>query len=186
MSSIPPAENIDDPYNHVRDEANSIIDNYFTVEFVAIPPDFDISNYLSLREQAGIFGDFKNVNLSQVRKIADGAKFSPVFSVLNNSSLSIDSCLYFLYVINELGLIVKSIHNPVRTSASSYKDFLEWHNNADGDYMYIRGQTTKRINIVIVNIFPLMNQNVITEAMEIAVKLQEYQLEVDTNLRKFS
>jgi len=191
MSSIPPLKNTntDDCYDHTYDReevVNSRIDNYFTVEFVAIPPDFDISNYLSLREQAGIFGDLKNVNLDQVRKIADGAKFSPVFSVLNNAQLSVESCLYFLYVVNELGLVVKSIHNPIRKSSSSYKGFLSWHNESKGNHMYISGQAVKRINIIIINIFPLMNQDVIDEAMGIAANLQEYQKEVDNNLKKVS
>lgn len=185
MSSIPPPQRNEDHPEEYR-ELSTRIDNYFTVEFVAIPPDFDISNYLSLREQVGIFGDSKNVNLNQVRKIADGVKHSPVFSILNNALLSIESCLYFLYVINELGLVVKSIPNPVRKSASDYKDFLTWYNQADGHYMHINGQDVKRINIVIINIFPLLTQNVIEESMNIATKMQEYQQEVDSNLKRVS
>jgi len=172
--------------NNDHEERTALVADYFTVEFVAIPPDFDISNYLSLREQIGIFGDFKNVNLDQVRKIADGAKYSPVFSILNNAYLNIESCLYFLYVINELGLVVKSIPNPIRKSALDYKNFLKFYSKSDGDYVYINGQVTKRINIVIINIFHLMSQAVIGEAMEIAAKMQEYQLEVDSNLKKVS
>ena len=46
------------------DRRNEAVENYMTIEFVAIPPDFEILAYLSLREQAGIFKtEFVNVTL---------------------------------------------------------------------------------------------------------------------------
>lgn len=179
--------NLDHEYIEEHGEQHHIVENYFTVEFVAIPPDFDISNFLSIREQGGMFGDLEHVNISQVRKIADGVKHSPVFSILNNALLSIDSCLYFLNVVNELGLVVKSIHNPIRSTRSDYKRFLKYYNEYGGkNVIHIRGQDVKRINIVIVNIFPLMSQKVIDEAIGIAGKLQEYQTEVDENIKNLA
>ena len=84
--------NLDNPQDAA--ELNTYIKEYFMVEFVAIPPDFDINNYLTLREQVGQF-DNKDVILNQVKKIADAIKFSPVTSLLNNSlSLTLSFILY--------------------------------------------------------------------------------------------
>lgn len=161
-------------------ELNTHINNYFSIEFVAIPPDFDISNFLSLREQAGIF-KFEEVDLDQVRKIAEGVKYSPVFAVMNNALLSASSCMYFLSVLNDLGLILKSIHNPMRMNGNDYKHFIETY-EAPNRSLHIRGQRVKTLNFIIVNIFPMMSQNVIDEAFEIAQNLQKYQSEVDQKI----
>lgn len=165
-------------WNEIR--SNRRIENYFSIEFVAIPPDFDIVNFLSLREQAGIF-KFKKVDLGQVKKIAMGVQHSPVFAVMNNTALSPSSCMYFLSIVNELGLVLKSIHNPMRKAASDYMDFIEHYEEGRG--AYIRGQEVDRLNFIIVNMFPMMAGDVIDESMTIAQNLQKYQAEVEENMK---
>jgi len=159
------------------DMRNERVKNYITLEFVAIPPDFDIMNYLSLREQAGIFKS-KKVNLKQLQVIAEGVKASPVFAMLNNIRIDPATCLYFLKVIHELDLVLKTLYNPMRDQIDHY---LECFDERDGG-TYIRGQMAETVNFVIVNMFPMMNDDVINESMEIATKLQQYQVEVDKEI----
>ena len=167
-----------------RNELSIYINEYFMVEFVAVPPDFDINNYLTSREQVGQF-DNESVMLSQVKKIADAIKFSPVTSLLNNALLDPKVGMYLLSIFDELGLILKSIPNPLRRSTRSYKDFLKsYSNNRERRHpTHIRGQEAKLVNIVIVNLFPMMNQQVIDESMNIAKNLQEYQSDVDKKMK---
>lgn len=160
-------------------EAAYKVENYHTVEFVAIPPDFDIMSYLSLREQAGIF-KHKNVNTKHLKVIAEGVKSSPVFAMMNNTRISPVTCMYFIKVLKELGLVLKSIHNPLRESLDRFMEEVDEHKH---DYVYVGGQSVKRINFTIVNIFPMMNKDIIDEAMTIAQKLQEYQTELDEKLK---
>ncbi len=162
------------------DEQTPHIENYFSVEFVAIPPNFNLSSFLSMREQAGIF-KFKDINLSQVKKIAMGVQHSPVFAVMNNSLLSPSSCMYFLSIINELGLVLKSIHNPMRKTSYDYQNFIEEYEKGHG--AYIRGQSVDRLNFIIVNIFPMMSGDIIDESMTIAQNLQQYQIEMNDELK---
>ena len=159
------------------DMRNERVKNYVTLEFVAIPPDFDIMNYLSLREQAGVFKT-KKVNLKHLQVIAEGVKASPVFAMLNNIRIEPATCLYFLKVINELDLVLKTLYNPMRDHIDQ---FLEQFDDSSGS-VYIRGQRAETVNFIIVNMFPMMNDDVINEAMQIATKLQAYQVEVDDKI----
>lgn len=158
---------------------NRYVENYMTVEFVAIPPDFDIMNFLSLREQSGIF-NFKNINLKQLKIISEGVKASPVFSILNNVRIDPITCLYFLKVINELGLVLKSIYNPIRKNIDYILNQLD--DQDKHQTINIKRQNVKRVNFTIINLFPLMNEDVIGESLEIAKNLQKYQQEVDEQL----
>ena len=159
------------------DRRNERVKNYVTIEFVAIPPDFDILNYLSLREQAGVF-KHQRVNKKHLEIIAEGVKSSPVFAMLNNIRIDPTSCLYFLKVIHELGLVLKSLYNPMREQIDHY---LEQMDEREGR-VYIRGQMAETVNFVIINIFPMMNDEVINESINIAGQLQKYQTEVEETL----
>jgi len=175
--------NLDDK-QEVR-ELNIKVENYFSIEFVAIPPDFNLESYLSMREQVGIT-EFKDVDIGSVKKIAMAVTHSPVFAVMNNALLSVSSCMYFLHIINELGLVLKTIPNPMRMSGSDYKYFIKNHEQRGKHDIYIRGQEVNHLNFIIVNLFPMMEGDVITEAMTIAQNLQKYQAEVDEKLKSIS
>ena len=158
------------------DRRNEAVENYMTIEFVAIPPDFDILAYLSLREQAGIFKT-KNVDLKQLQVIADGVRMSPVFSMLNNIRIDRSTCLYFLKVIHELDLVLKTVYNPMRTNIDAYLEQFETSRS-----VWIRGQEAKTVNFTIINLFNVMSQEVVDEAMAIAKKLQDEQTATNERL----
>ncbi len=141
------------------DNRNARVQNYMIIEFVAIPPDFDIANHLSLREQAGIF-DMKKINTNHLSIIADGVKASPVFSMLNNIRIAPVTCLYFLKVIHELHLVLKTLYNPLREQMDYYLKTL----NEGKTSIYIKGQVAERMNFTIINIFPMMNENTINDS----------------------
>lgn len=164
------------------DRQNEIVENYMTLEFVAIPPDFDIMNHLSLREQGGIF-ESTHVNLKHLNIIADGVKSSPVFAMLNNIRIHPATCLYFLKVIHELELVLKTLYNPMRDHIDRF--IAHFDNYASSPY--IKGQRVgTTINFVIVNMFPMMNDDVINESMEIAMKLQSYQTGMDEKIKSMN
>ena len=96
--------NMDDP-----DDFNELavtLEHYLVAEVVAIPPEFELKHHLKMREQMGIFESTK-VNLKDLLIMADGVKYSPFFMIMNNLNISIQSCMYFLHLINELGLVLK-------------------------------------------------------------------------------
>lgn len=155
------------------------VDNYHTVEIVAVPPDFDIVNYLSIREQAGIFKQ-KHVNTKHIQIIAEGVRSSPVFAMMNNTHISPVTCMFFIKIMKELGLILKSIHNPLRKDLDVYMKRVDENPSS---YLYVAGQEIKRINFTIINIFPMMSQEVLDEAVDSAKNLQVYQKEVNEKLK---
>jgi len=172
--------NIDNPDDHR--ELNTRLKNYVMAEFVAVPPDFDYRSHLTMREQIGIF-NIKDVNLSQVDIISSAVANSAVFSTLNNALLEPKSCFFFLQLLSELNLILKKIDNPVRRNQDQYEAIAKRWN--DGRYTYVRGQEVERISFLIVNIVPLMGQNIIDEALGALNELKKYQDEINNNNYKF-
>jgi len=177
--------NLDDEED--RRELSLRVENYFMVEFVAIPPDFDICKHLTLREHVGLF-DNNKIQLNKIKIIAESIKHSPVLCLLNNALLDQTAGIYLLSILSELGLVVTTIENPLRKSMENYKSFLKRYseNKNQGYLTHIRGQDVTRVNIVIINIFPMMSQKVIDEAMDIATKLQKYQHAVNKKIDKIS
>ena len=168
--------NIDDPEDHR--ELNTTIKNYIMAEFVAVPPDFDCISHLSMREHIGMFS-IKRVNIDQVKVISDAVANSPVFGTMNNATLDPYSCFFYLQLLGELNLILKKIDNPLRRSQEEYKKFAErWRNNRR---TYVRGQDIERISFLIVNIVPLMDQNIIGEALGTLDELKKHQDEINNN-----
>lgn len=168
-------------------EVDRYVENYFMVEFVAVPPDFEIGHYLTLREHTGIF-DCDRVTLTNIKKIVEAIRYSPVVSLLNNALLNERVGLYLLSVLDDLGLILKTIPNPLRKDGVNHKDLLKRYNENSGKVDYIRPtnirhQEAKRINIIIVNIFQMMSQNVIDEAMQIAKDIQVNQEKANKKLK---
>lgn len=172
--------NLDDPTD--RRELNTNIKNYIMAEFVAVPPDFDIKSHLSMRERVGIF-NIKDVNMKHVNLISEAVTHSPIFSTLNNATLHPRSCFFFLQLLWELGLVLKSIDNPLRRGQEEYKDFAKrWE---DDMRTFVRGQEVEKISFMIVNIVPLLDQNVINEAWDALNDLKRFQEEVNNTNYKF-
>lgn len=145
------------------------------LEFVAIPPNFDIVSYLTLREQVGI-SKYSEIDLDQVKILAESVKSSPVLAILNNKAIACSPCLYLLSILEELELVVRSINNPIRKIFSEYKNYLK--QNSD--------PRNRRfdVNLIVINIFPLMGDSIIQESLRIAEKLQIYQDELDKSIAK--
>lgn len=139
------------------------IKEYLMVEAVAIPPDFEIENHLKMREAAGIFEN-EHVNLKQLTLIAEGVKASPIFASLNNPIIEPHTCMYFLHIMEELGLVVTTVDNPVKRNRQEYQSFLAgW---SDQQRNYVRGQDVFRMNFIVINLYQLYQKNVMEEVVE--------------------
>jgi hypothetical protein len=166
--------NIDNPQDHRQ--LNITVENYLVTEVVAVPLDFSIQNYLSMREQMGMFQADK-VDSKQLEIISMGVTFSPIFATMNNPVINPYSVGYFLHILDEIGLIIKSHHSPIRKTytGKSYLEFCKHWNNEQ--YQFVRGQEVKRISFVIVNIVQLLQKDVIKEAKKALAEVVKYQTE---------
>lgn len=173
--------NQDNPRDHRQ--LNISIENYLVTEVVAVPLDFDIKNYLSMREQIGMFPT-DEVNFRQLEVISMGVTFSSVFSSMNNPIINPYSVGYFLHILDEIGLIIKSQHNTIRKtySGKSYLEFCKhWKNE---EFQYIRGQEVKRISFVIVNVVQLLQKNIIKEVKKALEDVITYQTESKEKMKE--
>jgi len=163
----------------VQDEGfNNNVNDYTLLDFVAIPPGFKIESFFGLREHAGIVEN-ESVDINQVKKICIAVSCSPVFASLNNHRLSVSSCLYFLSLLDELNLIVRSIPNPLRVQGDTYKSHI---NDKEPNRVFIRRQVAKNMNFIIVNVCQLLTQDIIDDAIDTANKAAETQLDLDIAL----
>ena len=167
--------NLDDADDRRR--LNTTVTNYTVAEFVAVPADFKIESHLHFREKFGIF-EIEDVHLKQVGIISDVVKNSAVFASMNNALLDPKCCMFFLYILTELGLILSKVDNPIRRSnEDTYIQFAKrW---AKDRFTYVRGQEIMRINFLIVNIVHLLSEEIIGEAMKAIKNVQKYQIEVN-------
>jgi hypothetical protein len=154
--------------------------DYVLAEVVAIPEDFKLENHLKMRERMGIFKS-SMVNIKHLNLISESVKYSPFFIVLNNQNISIHSCMYYLHIVNELGLVLKSVDNPIRKS-TTYENYVS--RLKQDDFQILRGIEFKRIHFIIVNVVPLLQQNVIQEASQAIANIQQYQKEIEKELLK--
>ncbi len=153
-------------------ELNTLVQNYIMAEFVVVPPDFDYKSHLNMREQVGMFS-IEEVDLTQIGIISSAVANSAVFSTMNNATLHPKSCFFFLQLLGEVGLVLNKIDNPFRRSQQEYEAFAKrWDDSHRG---YVRGQEFERISFLIVNIVPLLDQNIINEAWEALGELKKYQ-----------
>lgn len=173
--------NLDHPDDHR--ELNISIDNYLVTEVVAVPENFEIKSYLSMREQANIF-KAKGVHLKQIEALDMAVKHTAIFSSMNNALINPSTVMYYLGILDELNLILKSFPSAISTNKG---DYLEFCKNWDSErYTLIRGQEVKRISFVIVNIVQLLKQNIIDEAIETVNSLILFQNEANKNLKELT
>lgn len=169
--------NMDDPRDHR--ELNTLIQNYVMAEFVAVPPDFDLQSHLSMREQVGIY-EVKNMNLHQAGIFIDGIKNAPVFNTMNNALINPNICFFVLQLFQELGLILKTIDNPMRRSMNK-DEYIQWAKRWEtGRHNYVRGQEVLRISFLIVNVVHLFQEKVYNEAIKAMEEVVEYQQEINS------
>ena len=154
---------------------------YTILEYVFIPDNFDIKSHLNMREQAGIF-KFNAVDLKNLNVISASVRESPIFCLLNNPNINPRVCGYFLHILNELNLVVKTVDNPLRRSHSddTYDEFCEgWELERNN---YIRGQEVKMINFIIINFCKLSINKVVEEYSKTAFNIEKEQYTFDKSL----
>ena len=147
------------------------------VEFIAIPPDLDINNFLSVPESVGRFKSH-HVKKETILLIGKSIQNSPTYTLSNATVSVIYSCLTLLNILQELDLTVSTASN-IKGSNTRYKDFLE---SGFFDELDPR-ETTTNFVIVIVNLFPLMSENLIEGALTSLVKLEEFQEEINQTIK---
>jgi len=163
-------------YQNQNDQPTDQLQNNFTIlEVVAIPANFDISSFLSLREQHGM-SRYDGLDLEQVKFLAESAKNSPILALFDNKLRS-GSVLYLLSILEELNLVVKSIHNPIRKTYEQYENFINYNSRMAPEDRY-------SLNIILINIFLFVGDEIIKESLEIAMNLQKYQVELNKSLGK--
>jgi hypothetical protein len=160
---------------------------YFICEYVAIPENFDIRLHMSIKEQAGI-NQFNDVNPNHISLICETLKTSAIFSMVNNTNISVGSCIYLLHILNELGVVLK--HKPSIFSEYNQKNkknfidaisYIEDGNSNGG--MLLRGDLpVQSINIVIFNLWPLLDDEYVQEAITIADNLEKTQEDFEMEL----
>lgn len=155
------------------------IENYIIAEFVAVPPDFKIESHLHLRENFGIF-EIEDIHLKQIGIISDVVKNSAVFSSMNNAILDPKCCMFFLYILTELGLILSKVDNPIRRSnQDTYIQFAKRWEKENSRFNYVRGQQVMRISFLIINVVHLLTEEIVGQAMEAVKNVQKYQTDIN-------
>ena len=168
-----------DPTDEVQIRVNNTINNYVMAEFVAVSPDFDLASHLSMREHVGIY-EVKNMNLTQANVFVDGIKHSAVFNTMNNMLINPNICFFVLQLFQELGLILKTIDNPMRRSMNK-DEYMSWAKRWEsGRYNTIRGQEVQRVSFLIVNVVHLLQDEVYKEAVIAMEDVTKFQQEVDS------
>ena len=150
------------------------------VEFVAIPPDLDIHNFMSVPESVGRFRD-PRVKKEHIFLIAESIKNSPVFTLVNALESVLVSCISFLNILQEIGITVKTVSN-IKRSNMNYREFLEsehFSNDVDDQDRIVPG-----VVVVVVNLFPLISDNLMEDALESIIKLEEFQEEIKQSIEK--
>jgi hypothetical protein len=138
-----------------------------------------------MREQAGIF-NFNDMDLKNLNFISISVSSTPVFCSLNNPNLNPRICGYFLHILNELDLVVKTIDNPLRRmhAGDAYESFCkDWSKERT---TYIRGTYAKNINFIIINICKLLESSIIKEYSKKAFHLEKEQYEFDKSLEELN
>jgi len=80
--------------------------NYHTI-IVAIPTDFNIEKYLSLREHAGLFNN-NLIQKSDLLFLSRAVKDSVIFKFFSNQ-IPCCTITYFIEILHELGVVMDSI-----------------------------------------------------------------------------
>lgn len=158
-----------------------VFDNYLICEFVVVPHDFEIESLLTLREQAGIF-PFPQIDLAHLRIISASVKYSPVYNMLNNSEkINYRTCLYFLHILYEAGLILETMDSPVRRLFGSYKRMIDNSCSSDSEDQEERpiyidfGTRVRNLNFSIINMFNLLNEEMISKSVQKVNEFIDYQ-----------
>jgi hypothetical protein len=158
-----------------RYELSHDIDTYSAVEYVAIPENFELENHLTFRERMGLQKN-KNINMKNIKAMAMAVRSGPTFTMMNSQFISIHDCVYFLYILDQLDCIVRSIPNPFRFYNDTYERWIDDSIRLDSNTeIFIDGHFVRNINLIIINIYNLMNDETFEDVIQTATDLEEYQ-----------
>lgn len=150
-------------------------DNIFFTEHVVVPPEFNIDILLSFREKAGIFKN-KYIDLKQMKALASAISYTPIFSSLNNRNISFSTCVYFLHILKECGLVMTTIQNPTRENLILSEVY---ENNGLTSLYEINNESGKttdvRISMIIINLYQLFNNELVEECIDKVNSFIDYQ-----------
>jgi hypothetical protein len=146
------------------------------IECIALPPDLDLNTFLSIPESVGRFTD-KRMDKNQILTIGQSIQASPVFTLTFAKPSVFVSCITFLKILQELDLTVKGISNT-KSSNISYNDFLSMLDPLSRD-----DDLLTEIIIVVINLFPLISDNIMENALKSLVNLEEFQREIQESIK---
>jgi hypothetical protein len=162
-------KSIEDNQEFIEDDRELIhVDQYFLCEFVAIPRNFEIESVLKMRERMGIF-DINGVDRKLLNVIIGSMRETPILQIMNNARLNITTALYILHIFQKCGIIIEDVINPFR---QNYTQILESLDNKDT--LFMRGQETKNLNLVIFNLDLIRRNNFGAEALKKCSQMEKY------------
>ena len=86
-------------------------DNEYRLEYhtivVAIPNDFDIEKYLSLKEHAGMFGN-RLIKKRDLVFLSNAVRDSIIFRLFSNK-IPYETVAYFIKILKDLGVIIDMV-----------------------------------------------------------------------------
>jgi len=92
-------------------------DNEYRLEYhtivVAIPNDFDIEKYLSLKEHAGMFGN-RLIKKRDLVFLSNAVRDSIIFRLFSNK-IPYETVAYFIKILKDLGVIMDLVASSVQT-----------------------------------------------------------------------
>ncbi len=149
------------------------------IECVALPPELDLNTFLSIPESVGRFPDSR-MNKKQIFLIGTSIQSSPIFTLTNAKPSVFISCITFLKILQELDLTVQGISN-VKSSNIKYDDFI-----SSLDPLTKDDELFSEIVVVVINLFPLISENIMEGALGSILKLEEFQTEVQESIQMAS
>jgi len=160
--------------NEFRGDHNRMSRNTHPVhiEFVAIPSYFDIHSYLSIREITGQFMS-QDITLESVTLIAEAVKAGPVFTLSSPSGTYCASALFFIEILKQIGLTMKAFSNFLPTDIKSYESILK-----NSTFKNAAGKPIMDMTIIFMNLYKLVETNILGPVIEQVVKAEEYSEEM--------
>jgi len=147
------------------------------IEFVAIPSYFDVDSYLSIREITGQFMS-QDITLESVTLIAEAVKEGPVLTLSSPTGTYCASALFFIEILKQIGLTMKAFSNFLPTEIKSYESILKNHTFKNAD-----GKPVMNMTIIFINLYKLVETNILSPVIEQLVKAEEYAGEMDDTAR---
>lgn len=139
------------------------------IEFVAVPPHFDIKIHLSIRE---VIGQFMNhdITLKSVELIAESIRESPTFTLSSPTGTYAASAIMVIEIIKQIGLQVRNISNFMPTDAkSSYESIL-----ANRNFTNEEGKPVMDMTFVFINLYKFAKEATLNQVLKSIASEEEY------------